>query len=290
MAERPSTSRSRDLGKALVKIRRAKGLNGNDIAKKLGWERGKVTRAELGKQAIEEMDLIAWLAVCEVPRADLHRLVEQNREISQDTWLRSRAIDPLRGRWHLFDEEEQAETFTTYGLSMIPGMLQRESYIRAVAPQSPEGLVERMVASRIERQKLLRDPKVKHFEFLIDEYALRRSFGGPEVMHDQLMGLVTLANWRRISIRVVLTSAGWHGGAYGGFLLIERRDGRKLVYLDTRVSGVIYENPDDIKQYEETIEEISKLALSEVESQAFITALAEDYRCLREGPDEGVLR
>jgi hypothetical protein len=70
---------------------------------------------------------------------------------------------------------------------------------------------------------------------------------------------------------------GWHSGLVGSFNLVKRRDKRAVVYVDTRVTNAFYENPEHIKRYEATLEELAKLSLSVEDTQAFIAALAEEY-------------
>lgn len=277
MGERPSTARSRDLGKELVRVRKAKGLNGNDIAKKLGWERGKVTRAELGKQAIEELDLVAWLMACEVQRPELHRLVEINRQATQEIWVQH--TSPNCSRYSIRDEEVYATTIVTYSLAVIPGLLQVPDYIRAMARTSstaPEH-AELLVDTRLARQKLLRGANAPEATFFLEEQVLRRPVGGPAVMIDQLAHLLFMCDWKKITIRVVPNDVGAHGALMNSFVFIERRDDRKVVSVDTRSAIALLETAHDIANYESTIEELDGFALSQEESKAVIAEIADEY-------------
>ena len=82
--------------------------------------------------------------------------------------------------------EESAERIQAYELQFVPGLLQTEEYMRAVIAgsqldeQAEEG--ERRVALRMGRQTLLTRPDAPRLWAVIDEAALRRPVGSPEVM------------------------------------------------------------------------------------------------------------
>lgn len=267
MGERRSTSRSRDLGIELAKIRRAARLNAQAIADALACAVSKVSRIEKGKLGIEDAELIAWLHLCgALPH--MQRLLELNHESSKDSWLQP--INPWGGRT-VIAEEMRATTITYYQPNHIPGLLQTKAYIRAFVND------EELVQLRLERQQVLRKRASLVANFFIEEQALRRPVGGPAAMREQLDHLLNRTRWKRIAIRVVPTNVGAHYGLIGGFVLFNNPQNQPVVYTDMAVANVFFENPADIRTYEEIIKSLDRVALGEEESRLLISKVREDF-------------
>lgn len=102
------------------------------------------------------------------------------------------------------DAEVEASMRKLYENFVINGLFQTEDYARAVLRegQHPDKL-ERLIATRLERQEILRreDPPV--VTALLDASVLRRSFGGREVMRAQLEHLLMLSELPHVHIHVV---------------------------------------------------------------------------------------
>src|SRR5215510_5177333 len=57
------------LTERLVRLRRAAGLSGDQLAARLAWARSKVPKLENGRQMPTEADLTAWAEACGQPEA-----------------------------------------------------------------------------------------------------------------------------------------------------------------------------------------------------------------------------
>jgi transcriptional regulator with XRE-family HTH domain len=277
MTDRWSTARSRDLGKELVRVRKAKGFSGGDMARKLGWERSRVSRVELGEHGVEERDLVAWLTVCDVPREGLHRWTDLNREATQRIWFQPKDAASTETPRTLVSEESKAKTINNYELAVIPGLLQTADYTAAIAALFKAPDTAAVVAHRAARQQVLSGPSAPEVNFFIDELALRRIVGSRAIMHDQMMRLMFMSEWTKITIRILMSASDAHTGLHGAFMHIARRDKLKVVFLDTKVAGVFVETPAHVKDYEDVLTELGRLALSAEESRSFIAALADEY-------------
>jgi transcriptional regulator with XRE-family HTH domain len=262
MGERRSTSRSRDLGIELAKIRRAARLNAQAVADALGCAASKVSRIEKGKLGIDDTELIAWLHLCgALPH--MQRLLKLNRESSQDSWLQHFDDRPDRT---LIAEETRAQTITWYELAVIPGLLQTAAYIRTFVRQDD------LVRQRLDRQKILRGASAPQATFFIEEQALLRPIGGALTMREQLDHLLKMSEWKKVTIRVVPTSIGRHPGLTGSFILFDS----SVVYTDTAVANIFLENPADIARYQAISKSLAQVALSPEESRLLIRKLRED--------------
>ncbi|MBC7271655.1 MAG: helix-turn-helix transcriptional regulator, partial [Streptomyces sp.] len=104
--------------------------------------------------------------------------------------------------------EQQADMIREFGLSFVPGFLQIEAYADAVlrdASYPPLCKEDRAkaVATRLDRARILDDPRTPVVWAVLDEAVLRRPVGGPEVMADQLLHLVGLVECERIRLHIL---------------------------------------------------------------------------------------
>jgi transcriptional regulator with XRE-family HTH domain len=146
------------------------------------------------------------------------------------------------------EEEARADTLYTCEHSVIPGLLQTEDYARAVfetLPNTSTAEIERLVAARLARQEILtRDqPPPPMVWALMDEQALYRPVGGPEVMYAQLMHVVEVSLLPNVSVGVVPYTAGAHTGLSGGCHIAERDGHPIIVNLDDLADGHPSEDP-----------------------------------------------
>ena len=115
------------------------------------------------------------------------------------------------------EHEGKADQLYMYEHSLIPGLLQRERYTRAVLSTLPDKSpddVERELAGRMARQEVLtrEGPTRVQLFALIDEAALYRPAAEPEVMREQLTWLVEVSRMPNVALAVVPYSAGGTSG------------------------------------------------------------------------------
>ncbi|TWP50625.1 helix-turn-helix domain-containing protein [Lentzea tibetensis] len=284
MTPRRSTARSRDIGLELLAIREKAGYDGIGLANRLGWDQSKVSRIEGGKQAVDEVDLISWLTSCDVKYPQLRQLVNDNREATRDTWVVPHS--PTSGR-ALVAEERAAKTITHYACVLIPGLLQTRAYAQATIGHwhQDEKTILLTVEQRMTRQEVLPGERAPKVVFYIEEGVLLRTASDAEIGEEQLLHLMFMADWKKVSIRILPTSAGVHSAGQGSFTFIERRDGILVARIDTRATALVMENEVHIAAYQETIKELDGLAMSEGQSRKYIASLVAGPR--EESDDDG---
>ncbi|MFC6081365.1 helix-turn-helix domain-containing protein [Sphaerisporangium aureirubrum] len=138
------------------------------------------------------------------------------------------------------EEEEEAEALRTWEPMLIPGLLQAESYARAmfsVAPGITPDQIEERLAGRMRRQSILHKDKPPTITVLMDEAVIRRRIGSEEVMREQLQFLLDVAKRPNVTIQVVPYDAGEHCGLAGGFIIAERNGAAYAAYSDAQPSG-----------------------------------------------------
>jgi hypothetical protein len=182
------------------------------------------------------------------------------------------------GKWLYV--EKKADTLLSFEHSIVPGLLQTEDYARAVlqylhnAPLD----VEEVLRARMERQQRVLgrdDPPTA--VFIMDEQALRREVGGPEVMSGQLLHLVELSGRPNVIIQVVPAGAGYHPGLAGAFM-IAKFDGTEVGFADDTLKGQVIEEHDQVSTLSRAWENIRALALPQAASIELIAKVAEQWK------------
>jgi transcriptional regulator with XRE-family HTH domain len=210
-----------------------------------------LSRDELGAQIAFSGSVIASIE-------SLHRAptVEQGRRIDAAFKLQGvfeNQAKKIRGQSYpepfrdYAEEEAKAEALYICEHSLIPGPLQIAEYARAVfetLPNTSTGEIERLVAARLARQEILtrEDPPPPMVWILIDEQALYRPIGGPEVMYAQLVHVAEVSQRPNVSVGVVPYTAGGHTGLLGAGTIAERQGQPSILNLEDLADGRVSED------------------------------------------------
>jgi hypothetical protein len=179
------------------------------------------------------------------------------------------------------EAEARASAISQYAPLLIPGLLQTPAYARAVCrayqPTAPEEEIEKLVAARRERARLLDDPTEPMLWVVIDEAALRRVTGGRAVMGEALRHIAELARRSRVIVQVLPFDAGAHAAMEGSTKLMEFEDAPPLVYFEGVGTGRLEDDPAIVRHQRFTYRLLMASALSPQKSLALIEAMAQDY-------------
>jgi len=170
---------------------------------------------------------------------------------------------------------------------LIPGLLQTEGYVRAIAdvlgPTVDARDRDRFIQFRVKRQQVLhREPAPLEFKVLLCEsVALRRTIPAQTII-DQLLYLIKIVGdpRTRVEVKIVPLDAGFHRGLTGPFSVIHFADGadQDVVYLEGAEGAVYLENPDIIKRYRKTFQAVESRALSVQETKVRLMRIIEEHR------------
>ncbi|KMS80422.1 DNA-binding protein [Streptomyces leeuwenhoekii] len=135
--------------------------------------------------------------------------------------------------------ESEAVSRFSYDPMLVPGLLQIEEYAQALLeahfPPLDDETIEQRVAARLARQALLtRKSPPMVFVFVVEESAIRRVVGSPEVMLRQLNHLLKCSTMRNVALQVMPTDRGAHSGLNGAMVLLESVDRRQYVYVEAQ--------------------------------------------------------
>lgn len=247
-----------------------------EVAKALDWSPSKLLRIEAGQVPIATSDLIALLTHYGViDRGVVDPLIELAR-ISRRPTIRDTYRDVFSREFAEFVQyEAYASVIRQFETKLVPGILQTDSYARAViraylGPEAKESSVNRRVKARHERSAhLLERSDPPEMTFLLDEAVVQRRVGmesGDNIlMIEQLERLKDLNARPNITIQIVAFELGIYRALRGPFELLEFEDPEDtdLLYL---------ENPQGDELFHEDVELIAPYvdifsSLEEVVSQ-----------------------
>jgi transcriptional regulator with XRE-family HTH domain len=268
-----ATMRGRWLGTRLGAHRRAAGLKGAEVAKRVGRTAGTISKWESGDVIPGPSEIFYMLDIYGVSDDERERLMRHAEEARQPGLSEVDVAEVVADHLWLESRAWRIETFRS---NSVHGLLQTSDYAREVlmaayptrAPESVEG----PVAAREARQRRLHDDDDPlQLSAILDEAVLHRMVGGPEVMRAQLEILVERAALPNVEIRVIPFEAGAHASLTGSFDLLRFRDEDDTVFVETR-GGCMYLPPGG--SYTAALRHLEIVALPAAESLAKIEAIA----------------
>ncbi|MFG2109604.1 helix-turn-helix domain-containing protein [Micromonospora chersina] len=244
------------LGAQLRRLREGAGVSRESAGWEIRSSESKISRMELGRVGFKERDVADLLTLYGVTAPDERAaLLTLARDANSPGWWH-RYGDVLPGWFQSYlGLEAAAALIRTYEVQFVPGLLQTPAYARAVIllghRGAPPAEVERRVSLRMERQKLLRRSDPPQLWAVLDEAALRRPVGGPEVMRGQLDALIEASAAPHVRLQIVPFDAGGHAAAGGAFSILRfgDEDLPDIVYIEQLTSAVYLDRRDDLDHY-----------------------------------------
>ncbi|GAB2860100.1 helix-turn-helix transcriptional regulator [Actinoallomurus bryophytorum] len=257
------------VGKEIRLAREAKGLSRVELAKKFPVSESLVRWWESGRTAPGEQCVGKLITILDLPEMLQHVLDDLACNEVAPEWL---------GKW--LAVEEKATTLLTFEPLVVPGLLQTEDYARAVlrlGKESPLDL-EGKVNDRLGRQRVLAREEPPLYHAILDEAAITRPVGSPQIMCDQLMHVADQAEQREmIIVQVIPFRVGAHAGFAGGAIVLASFDGAEVAYVDNALRGDVIEKSEDVMVIRRLWQKLSAKALSEDESALLIREAARKW-------------
>jgi transcriptional regulator with XRE-family HTH domain len=255
---------ARYFGRQVYRARLAAGWTLAEFGQRIGYDPGQISRIENGKRPPTE--LFARMCDRAFPERDgwfSDFYAESRTWIATPPWFRS---------W--VEHEQYAATLRIWQPGVLSGLLQTEEYARAILATEPgvtDEQVNARLAARLARQAILTRDDPSAVWFLVDEAALRRCAGSPEVMAEQLARLSGVARLPNVTIQVVPNIA--HGGLLGGFAITER-----AAYVETAIAGQVFEDNEIITGLLTRFDTLRNEAFRGSESLTLIERMCEEWK------------
>jgi transcriptional regulator with XRE-family HTH domain len=255
------------VGAQLRRLRTDMGLSREESAEAIRASEWKIHRLENGQVGFKDRDIVDLLRLYGVTDPDeVAGFLEFAREANAPGWWQH--YGDLLPQWFrvYVDLESAATLIRTYEGQLVPGLLQTEDYMRAVIggaqldEQPEEG--ERRVALRMGRQTLLSRRDAPRLWAVIDEAALRRPVGSPEVMRGQLERLIDAAKLANVVLQILPFGAGAHPAMVGAFSILRFADQElpDVVYVEHLTNALYLDRRDDVNRYLHVMDRISMRA------------------------------
>jgi transcriptional regulator with XRE-family HTH domain len=271
------------LGAQLRLLREAKGLTRAAAGYTIRASESKMSRLELGRVSFKERDIRDLLMLYGVEDPDERdALLTLAKQANQPAW------------WHGYSDilpswfqayvglEETATLIRTYEGHLVPGLLQTADYARAVmvaglTSESDEE-IERWLRLRMERQSLLTRPDPPRLWVVVDEAALRRPVGGPDVMRAQLEHLIAATKLPNVTVQVVPFRAGAHAALGLPFVILRFADPDlpDMVYVEQFASGLWVDKREDVDSYAQVMDRLVVQADDPNDTEEFISGVIAD--------------
>ena len=258
-----STVRRILLGSQLRRLREAKGVTRQDAGYVIRASESKISRLELGRVSFKERDVDDLLSLYGVSaKSERDALLQLAREANTPGWWH-RYNDVLPGWFQTYvGLEESAALIRTYELQFVPGLLQSEGYARAVIRLGNAGAAEQEIDQRVElrlqRQERLTGPDAPRLWAVLDEGALRRPIGGPEVMRGQFEHLIEMSKLPNVTIQIMPFRFGGHAAEGGAFSILRfpEQDLPDVVYVENLTGAMYLDKRDDVDTYLQAMERL----------------------------------
>ncbi|MFD7889353.1 helix-turn-helix domain-containing protein [Streptomyces albidoflavus] len=253
------------LGSQLRRLREGRGITREAAGYSIRASESKISRMELGRVSFKARDVEDLLTLYGVADgAERAALLDLAREANVAGWWHSYS-DVLPGWFQTYvGLEGAASLIRVYEVQFVHGLLQTEAYAHAVVERGMPGAsaaeIDRRVALRLERQKLLVSERAPGFHVVLDEAALRRPYGDRTVMREQLEHLIEISERPNVTLQVMPFSFGGHAGESGAFALLRfpESDLSDVVYLEQLTSALYLDKREEVAQYERAMERLQR--------------------------------
>ena len=228
-------------------------------------------------------DVRDLLRIYGVPEDQRARLIELARESRQKGWWQGYgdSVEPHLATY--LGMESEATEIRQYNPGRLPTLLQTRDYAHAVITAGRAGTgtypapPDRMVEMLLERQRRARSNPPKMW-VVLDEAALRRQVGGPEVMRAQIEYLLELTSGNTTFLQFIPFSSGAYVSMDLPFAILAFPDPADpdVVCIGYQTGVLWIEDLAEVDRYNVFFHHLQAAALSLDDSAALMTAALKD--------------
>lgn len=279
----PGNATRSTLAARLAELRKAAGLSGNALAKRMGVVQSRVWKIEHGNLLPTENDVKAWAEATEARAATgdlLEMLAGAKAEQAFSATFRNKGgaaayEDRVRAI------EERSTRIGEFEVAVIPGILQTADYAREMlsvscgprAWGSDDAEVEDKIAHRLRRQEILYDSS-KRVQMVLSEAALRVLLTTPGTMAGQLDKLLAVSQLPAVELGVIGFGQRIPAYSIGGFRVYDD----DLIVVESISEEDDITDPAKVAVYLESFDALRQAASTGEEARRLITAAAADLR------------
>ncbi|MEV5881889.1 helix-turn-helix transcriptional regulator [Streptomyces sp. NPDC052020] len=274
MSER-TTTRRRQLGAMMRKLRARKGLTLEEAGRLVGVSKATVSRYETQAGPVKWIVVDALCREYGATEVEREAVVRLAKDAKRQGWWSSFADRIPESMNLLLTLEDEAVRESHFSCVYVPGLLQTRAYSTALqkaneVPLTP-AQIEQLVDIRMKRQEILTRSKPPHLWAILDESVIRRVVGSPQTMGEQLDRLLEANESPHITLQVLPFSKGAHAAALGSFVIIGGTEPTlDVVYVDFHTGSLFLEKEEELERYRLAFEYLRAQALDMEASSAMI--------------------
>ncbi|WP_328902403.1 helix-turn-helix domain-containing protein [Streptomyces sp. NBC_00441] len=256
----------RTFGAVVHALREHAGLSREEFGKRVGYSKHTIASIEQGRRMPER----GFVESAEPVLGNTGALRKAAPYLTRQAGLANWFVQWAR-------LEATAISLYTYECRVIPGLLQTETYARAmslnVPPLPDPEELEQRIAARMARQELLsvsRKPPTA-FSFIVEQSVLERHTGGDEVTRELLDHLIELieGNWN-VEFQIMPTRRVTHAGLDGPLQLAETPEHRWFAYSEGQKNGRLISDPKEISVLQQRYAKLRSQALTPEDSLSLL--------------------
>jgi transcriptional regulator with XRE-family HTH domain len=270
----------RRLARELHQLRVRSGLTCAELAQRMDCSASKINRMETGNFPIAPRDARELARIYGLAAEHQDQLVELARVSRRKGWWDAYSDILPAGRIRYLGLESAATQIRIYDVGVLPGLLQAPAYARAVAeagmPGAPVAEAARLARMQRSRQSVLTGAHPAAVAVVVDEAAIRRQVGGPEVMRSQLRHL--LAAPPNMAVQVLPFSAGAGPSIGRPFVLLSFSNPADddLAYVRDHETSTCIDEADMTGRYLQFFDRLSQMALAPDSSAALVSSILDE--------------
>ena len=261
----PETDLGAFLGRQLKEIRVEAGYKSQDeFASLISKDRSVVGKAESGEYPPTDAVLIDWLNLCGI-EGRLRTVV-----LGMAKFARMRDGGPVKV-WFMgwVDAEGKAHTLRIWQPIIVPGIVQTPAYARELfAAMGMNGdQVSDYVQSRLSRQAILDQAEPPSVVIVLDELALHRLIGTPEIMREQLEHAIELSKRPNIYLHILPTRTGANAGLGGPIHLATGIGSPEVLLVGALIEDQVSADPALVRRASASFDAVRGDALNRADSR-----------------------
>ncbi|MBO0652174.1 helix-turn-helix domain-containing protein [Streptomyces triculaminicus] len=270
-----STTRRRQLGATLRKLRARKGMTLEEAGRIVGVSKATVSRYETQAGPVKWPIVDALCREYGATEAERTAVVALAKDVKQQGWWNSFADSIPEHINLLLTLEDEAVREDHFACLYVPGLLQTRRYTEAVQHASEMRFsteeIERLVDIRMKRQEILKRTSPPHLWVILDESVVRRTVGSRDVMSEQLSHLLKANESPNITLQVLPFTKGAHSAAMGSFVILGGVEpSLDVVYVDIHVGSLFMEKDEELERYRLAFDYLRAQALDMAATSALI--------------------
>ncbi|MEW2393728.1 helix-turn-helix transcriptional regulator [Streptomyces venezuelae] len=270
-----TTTRRRQLGAMMRKLRARKGLTLEEAGTLVGVSKATVSRYETQAGPVKWLVVDALCREYAASDAERRAVVALAKDAKQQGWWSSFTDSIPESMNLLLTLEDEAVREDHFSCVYVPGLLQTRAYSTAVQQANEVRLapaeIERLVDIRMKRQEVLARPTPPRLWAILDESVIRRVVGSPAAMKEQLGRLLEANESPDITLQVLPFSKGAHCAALGSFVIIGGTEPTlDVVYVDLHTGSLFLEKDEELERYRLAFDYLRAQALDMETSSSMI--------------------